>query len=522
MKTLITIILLTLTLTTAAQKDDPAFPKFGKVSEQDFKPTDLDDLGYDAVMLVNEKKMYFDVYNGQLRLYNYHHIRLRALKDGFHDDQIFTIPYSGQNDYERVIMPRCWVFSKNGGKISTRKTKFKNIANIDRDSMESRMVITPPAVNSGDVIDLEYTHITFDFMLPPIWKFNAQYPCIDSRLVTSFPHFMKYKYDCKGANSEEIKHGEGEEFISMSYNYSPQDNPRSPYYTAGPVRRAMLIYKFRGDADTFKVHHTLPVNMFDKQDVSRLYGTSAVRMRAAKFTQDIGYTGLHYTAWQQLTHLLYVYADSDNRTLSQNEAWQKLYNAGYVLVSSNDWQRLHKRLKKSPDFWKPIAKAVTIPESLRDLSDPDTPLDTLSAMRRTYDYVHNTMTWDSTGDNHITRSIENILKSRRGNTAEINMALISLLRHQGIDAFAALTSTTGFGDVDTSYANVAQFDAVLACVPYENRLILLDATAKESPFGKLPAHRYDPVFWAFTPVNWFFIEATFRDDDTFDAKKMDE
>jgi len=74
--------------------------------------------------------------------------------------------------------------------------------------------------------------------------------------------------------------------------------------------------------------------------------------------------------------------------------------------------------------------------------------------------------------------------------------------------------------VDSTYANTAQFNAVLACVPYEQHLILMDATAKNMPFGKIPAGRYDPLMWAFTPTTGYFIEAETDYTNSCDAKKI--
>ncbi len=524
MRTLIILILTALALTATAQNDEQqAFQKFGKITEQDFQPTVYDDLGYDAVVISNEKKMYIDIYNGQLRIYNAYHTRLKALKDGFYDAQLFTIRYSGRYEYEKLLTPRCWVFRLNGSKISTLKTKYKNIRFIDRDSLESRIEITPPAILKGDIIDIEYTIATFDFVLPPIWKFGGQYPCLASRLTTMFPYFMKYKFDTKGTFADDIQHTEKtDQFVSLHYTYSSNDNPRSFRYQLGRADRLTFIYKFGANFDIFTMTNIMPDDIQDTQHTSRLYGTAAVRMRAAKFTQDIGYTDLHYAAWQQLTHLIYTYADPDNRYISQNEAWYKPYNPGYVLVSSDSWERLYKRQRKNPDFWKAMMKAVDIPAELRPLIDPDEPLDTLKAAEKIYDYVCKNIAWDSTYANHTTRSIENVLKSRRGNSAEINMALVTLLRRTGVSALAAMTSTTDFGEVDSSYANTSQFNTVLACVPYEERLIILDATDPLKQFGKVTPHRYDRLMWFSSPFKYFFGEAEFADDKNTLLKKIDE
>ena len=113
MRTLLLMLLIAFTMTATAQSDDPQFPKFGKVTEKDFQHTEYDDLGQDAVILLSEKSMYFEIYNGQLRLYNNYHFRLKALKDGFKDDDLFTVHDSGMNEYEKLLSPRCSVYPQS-------------------------------------------------------------------------------------------------------------------------------------------------------------------------------------------------------------------------------------------------------------------------------------------------------------------------------------------------------------------------------------------------------------------------
>ncbi len=526
MKRLLLFMMLALTLSATAQKDDSKFPKFGKITEQDFQHTEFEDLGYDAVVLVNEKSMYFDTYNNNshLRLFNVVHTRLKALKDGFMDDDFFTIRYSGMNEYEKVLSPRCWVYRLNGKKITTEKSKLKDIIYIDRDSLESRVEIKTPQIQKGDIIDIEYTLITFDFTLPPLWKFSGKYPCAASRLIGTFPRFMQYKYDTKGTLAGRIQHNEAtDSFVNINYTYSPNDDPKSMEYMSGKAGNDAFNYQFGAYKDTYTMTDILPEDSHEAEHVSHLYGTAAVRMRASKFTLDIGYTGDAVSAWQTCTHLLYTYADPDYRYATQLEVWGKPGNPGYVLVAANSWDRLYKQQRRNPQFWKPIQKEIAMPDELSSLrSNPDMPLDTLAASEKIFNYVIQNIAWDSTFSNHTTRPIESVIKSKRGNSAEINMTLITLLRRSGVSAIAAMATTRDFGEVDTAYANIYQFNSVLACVPYEDRLILLDATDPKKQFGKVTPKRYDSVMWFMSPFKYFFGDAEYTDDKNYRLKKISE
>jgi len=102
------------------------------------------------------------------------------------------------------------------------------------------------------------------------------------------------------------------------------------------------------------------------------------------------------------------------------------------------------------------------------------------------------------------------------------MTLVSLLKHVGIDAYTVMASTEDFGEVDTAYANTVQFNTVLAGVPYENHLILMDATDRHTPFRQIPDGRYDRIMWALSPDKMFFVEIDNTPDGGPVAKKMSE
>jgi hypothetical protein len=170
-----------------------------------------------------------------------------------------------------------------------------------------------------------------------------------------------------------------------------------------------------------------------------------------------------------------------------------------------------------------MQKEIAMPDELSSLrSNPDMPLDTLAASKKIFNYVIQNIAWDSTFSNHTTRPIESVIKSKRGNSAEINMTLITLLRRTGVSAMAAMATTREFGEVDTAYANIYQFNSVLACVPYEDRLILLDATDPKKQFGKITPKRYDSVMWFMSPFKYFFGDAEYTDDKNYRLKKISE
>lgn len=469
---------------------------FGKVDSDDFAETVYDNLGYDAVTLLKFRRSYFETYNGSLRFFSEYRFRVKVLKDGAFDGQTFEIPFSGRHEYEKVIAPKVCVYSQNGKKIVTGKLKFRDINYVDRDSLNSRVVIHLPHVRAGEILELRYFLLTFDFLLPPNFEFCGRFPCLKSVFVAEFPEHLRYKFDVFD-DENYAYHSENQIFISIPYTFSPSDNPKSLSYMHGGGKYH-LNFRFSAVADTFLLENVMPESECELRP--------RVVMKAYRFTQEIGNRQqVYFAGWQQMTHLLYVYAEPDNRYLSQSEAWFKLYNPGYFIVKADSWAYLHKRMRKSPDFWKPVMKSFQLDGTLQKIVNDAEFSDTLATVEKLYNVVNQRIEWDSTFQNHIDKSPEKTLKLQKGSSAEKNMTLVALLRRAGLDAFPALAATSDFGRIDTAYANRIQFNNILAVVRIGEKCIVMDSSEKNNPYNKLPLRNLNGCCWAVAPEGGFFI-----------------
>ncbi len=513
-----------LSLASIATGQTP-FSKFGKVTPEDFRATDFDNAGYDAVILQNEKSMYFDYYQGNLRLFNKYHVRIKVLKDDFSDQDFFTVHFSGRYDYDLLLDKKCLVFSLNGTKVSKTKPKFKSFKTYQGDSVNSWQTVELPILQKGQIVDWEYTVATFDFMMPDLCKFNSKYPSVANLLVTNFPYFMQYKYDLRGYDTLLVNHTRSDDFVSVMCD------GRTPYfYIQGSAASGFghsFNYRFSSVCDSFYVYNTVPVDMLPADQAHPLYGTASVRMMASRFSQNIGYSGTYYNYWQSITHLLYVYADPDNRFLSLNEAYFHQSNPAYLIVDSHNWPRLYKRLTKDPQFWKPVLKNHDYPPELSYLLDPDEYPDTMRVVSDVCKYVSANYKWTGEYCNHLRNGLKDIKSSREGNSADINMLAVSYLRHYGADAFPIMVATEDFGDVDPNYANIQQFNTVMVGIR-TNRLasdgsdvfLIIDAAIPYTGELGIRTLKKGEIAWAVDMAESFFVEYTGNTGDTYNAKKI--
>ena len=522
MKYLFVIILLIISClaeANAQKNNDSKFKDFGKISQEDFDSNIFENIGnYKYILLQNERKMYFDICEYSLCLFNSYRQHYKILQQNPFKNNCITIKYSGKNRYERCIQVKALVFRKIGQKITTIKIKNKQINYLNRDSLQSTVEIYFNDLKKDDIVDLQYIITSFDFLIPPSWKFNADVPCVASRFISETPYFMNYQFTTTGVE-ENVIHSNSDGFITLNYQFSPQDNPKSYYYMMGRTRRFLLNFRFRSDIDTFKLYNILPADSVCFPPVKN-FGYPQVLIRALRISQEIGYSSpLYQAAWQQLTHLLYTYAEPENRYLSQSEVWFKMYNPGFLIFDSQSWQKLHKRLKKSPDFGKPLLKSFKLTDSLSTLLDDDYS-DSLKKLIKIYDFVRFNIHWDSSYANTISRNIEEIIKYKYGNSAEINMTLVSLLRRAGFNAYPALASTRDNGLVDSSFANLIQFNTILSVVdfPELEKPLVMDASHIENSYNNLNKNDKNNMCWAVEPENYSMIDLISEDVDVDDIK----
>ena len=140
MKRYLIISFLLFAFLSVSAQNDTIVKKFGDVKPEDFVPTELEKMGgYKAVILLNQRSVYFDVFHSQLpthpstsaiywdlRFVNTYHIRYKALEDNFLDENKFVIPFSGRYEYEFVPKVRAEIFSCVNNKVVSKKIKFKN------------------------------------------------------------------------------------------------------------------------------------------------------------------------------------------------------------------------------------------------------------------------------------------------------------------------------------------------------------------------------------------------------------
>jgi hypothetical protein len=102
-----------------------------------------------------------------------------------------------------------------------------------------------------------------------------------------------------------------------------------------------------------------------------------------------------------------------------------------------------------------------------------------------YEFVKNNIEWNGQYRLHAF-DLKSVLEAKKGNSAEINLILVSMLQKAGIKANPVLISTRDHGIVRTDFPLASQFNYVIAVAEIDGKKVLLDATDRLMPMSMLP------------------------------------
>ena len=108
-----------------------------------------------------------------------------------------------------------------------------------------------------------------------------------------------------------------------------------------------------------------------------------------------------------------------------------------------------------------------------------TPLE--KRMAAIHSYVNQHFSWNRLNSKYAQDGIKEVWEKQKGNSGEINLLLINLLKSADIDAYPLLVSERTNGKVTTDYPILDQFNKTLAYVQLGNKNYVIDGTDEYTP-----------------------------------------
>jgi transglutaminase-like putative cysteine protease len=149
------------------------------------------------------------------------------------------------------------------------------------------------------------------------------------------------------------------------------------------------------------------------------------------------------------------------------------------------WPKLIEDLLKEETFGKYMKSSQKSAKTI---------IDTLSLKPRTAKekteilekYVKANFNWNGRQYKMASKSVKDLLKTKTGNCADINLYLTGILNAAGIEAYPVILSTRDNGKIPIDYPFEHFFNYVISIVKIDNQYIFLDATEPLCPFNQLP------------------------------------
>lgn len=149
------------------------------------------------------------------------------------------------------------------------------------------------------------------------------------------------------------------------------------------------------------------------------------------------------------------------------------------------WPKIVREMMEDEDFGlqltKNIQRTQDLDLQLQKLTDP------YLRMAAVHNYVRANMAWDKNTSIWALDGVKKAWEKKRGNSGEINLILVNLLKDAGLNAYPVLVSTKDNGRIRPMDPSYTQFNTVMAYVTIDSGFYVLDATDKYTPSNLIPA-----------------------------------
>ncbi len=160
------------------------------------------------------------------------------------------------------------------------------------------------------------------------------------------------------------------------------------------------------------------------------------------------------------------------------------YGNGNIDNLRKKWSDVVDNLLQHDDFGKQLEQPIADMANLNKMAMAMP--DTLQRIRFLFNALRKKMQWNNEESIYTQYGIAKAWLLKKGNTADINLLLLKLLKAAGIDAKPVLLSTKDNGLVNIKLPSPDQFNTVMVYINAADKSIVLDATDTVSSIWVMP------------------------------------
>jgi transglutaminase-like putative cysteine protease len=370
-------------------------------------------------------------FSAELNIVFKRHVRIKILNKAAYDAWgTHRVSYYAKEGTQRLKdLAGMTITRDEKGSVVHHELDDDAIFKEEYDNGMEEVRFTLPSLSPGCIVEFRYTIVSEGWGFMPEWTFQGSEPTLWSELRLTCPSFIAFGIVWEGYER---------------FSVQEQEEVHLRYIVAG-------------------------IEGVYKASYQRWVVRDAPAIREEPFMTTVN----DYV--MKIKFQLSSYAQPGFGVKNYLNTWEKL------VEELNDDREFGKRLRESSDIRKQ-SSAITA-----GLADP------LAKMKAIYDNVRSTIVWNEKEQWYSKKDLDDVLTEKKGNSAEINLLLISMLRASGLTAHPVLISTRSNGKVQKLYPIYTQFDYVLGLVKIGEKEMLLDATDRLRPYWVLPRRALNHV-----------------------------
>ena len=413
--------------------------KFGNVSEKDFAnkiyPIDsnasavvIADIGSSEI--VGNSKSWFSL---EFKYYR----RVHILNKNGYDEANVEIPlYNDGDNEEKLDNVKAVTYNLVNGKVVETKLDKGGIFKDKLDKHRTIKKFTLPDIKEGSIIEYQYT-VSSDFLfnLQP-WTFQGQAPVLWSEYNLRIPEFFGYVFLTQGYRQYDIydkKDARTDFRIQESRSAGATENLNFAANVSDYRWVMKNVPALKTEAFTSTLKNHIAKIEFQLSDYRYPLDPKPVMSSWSKFSEDL------------------LKAEFFGNSLDKNNGWLGDVMNPLIAGSSNN----------------------------------------LEKAKKIYAYVRDNLTCTSHSASDLDQPLRNVLKTRNGTVAEINLLLIAMLKYVHINADPVVLSTRSHGYTNPIYPIWSKFNYVICDATIDNKTYFLDASEPRLGFGKLTPDCYN-------------------------------
>jgi len=402
-----------------------------------------------AAILFEKGRSYFE-YNQEegFKVITEVEVKLKIYKKEGYDWANRTVSFyiGGGGNSESVSFSKAVTYNLENNQIVKSKLKSEGEFVEKVNKFWSRKKISMPNVKEGSIVEYKYTIRSPYISTLPEWNFQYSIPVSYSEYETFIPEYYTYNTYRKG---------------SLQLIETKDANNK----TFTLINKERSLQSIRNGAQSGISSTTSELRYIENRTKFVLENVPALKEES--FVNNI-----------------------DNyRSSVQHELSEKRLPQSIAEFYSTTWEDVTKKIYESEDFGDQLNKDNYFEDDVKTLLQGLTTAE--EKIATIFSFVQSRMNWNKYNSYSCDEGVKKAYQDKTGNSAEINLMLVSMLRYAQLDANPVLVSTRANGI--SLFPSRTAFNFVIAAVNINENLILLDATSKIALPNILPVR----------DLNWF-------------------